>query len=409
MTIEKIKELETKVKELEVELAKSREDSEISRLQKEIEEFKADMERKSLFAETKTTDREVQVAEKKAKDLVLKAKLLGRDLASFKEFKEIAGVIEKAIKPSDIADWMEESFAKEIFELMQLNLKVERLFDEVIVPKGVQKLSFPMKNGFSKAYLIQPATDAIESAFVAGKVTFDPVKIKTLVITADEAENEAVVSSLLQVVKEDIAYSLAQAGENAIVNGDTSGDLNNNPGANDVTMAFNGLRKYGYDSAKIDNGGTAITTDAIISARKALGVLGVNPQELALIVNAEVYNQLLKLPEVLTYDKFGNDLTIKTGTLAKIYGIDIIPTEFIPNTMDSDGKVDGDDNTNLTGAVLVNVKAFRKATRNVVEFEKFRNIQNDTNMYTGRRYLDFQKIVGNPVASAYIVNIDPSK
>jgi len=406
MSLDVIKNLKSEVETLKKELETSKAEAQkVEEIEKELGAIKADLERKSIFGEEKVSDKEVAKAEKRASDLQLKSLITGRPVHSFAEFKEVASVIEKAIKPTDISDWMAEKFSQEIIEKMELELKIEKLFDRVIVPDGVQKLSFPKKTGSSTAYLIQPAQDAIESAITVGKVSFEPVKIKTLVTVADETQQEAVVASLLNVVKEDIAYSLAKASEVALINGDLTGGINGNPAATDVSKAFNGLRKYGYDVNKIDNGGGVLSLDTIRAARKSLGVFGIDPSELVLVVNPTVYYQLLNIENIQTIDKIGNAAVLKTGTIAMIDGINIVLSEKIPVNLNTAGEVDTSTPGTLTGALLFNRKTFRVATRETVSFEQDRSIINDTNWYTARRYLDFKQMTVDPKSVAYIVNV----
>ena len=400
MGLDIIKNLQSEVETLKTELDKAKS---VGEEVKALEEKLGALEEKKLSFEDETvSDVQVKEAIKKASDLALKAKLTGMDIKSFDDFKEVASIVEKAIKPSDIDSWIDEQFSKEIIELMELELKVEKLFGTVTVPSGVGSLSLPQKTGGSQAYLIQPAQDAVESAITSGKVNFKPVKLKTLVVTAIESNQEAVINSLLSVVKEDIAYSLAKASETSIVNGDKTGAINATPPATDVTMAFDGLRKYGKVNV-VDNGGSAITLAKIRETRKTMGVFGIDPAELVLLVNPNVFYQLLNIDELQTIDKYGSDAIVKTGTVAFIDGIAIVLSEKIPTDLNASGDVE--DGQTLTGAVLVNTKGFKVGKRDEVEFEQDRSIVNDTDIYVGRVYRDFNKIVIGDNAVAYLVNI----
>jgi len=403
MNLEAIKQLKEQVDTLkeEVKSAKS-----VTDTVKTIEQKLAELEgqRKKTFDIKEFGNDIKKDLSKKAANLALKAKLLGRDVSELDEYKSVVPMIEKAITPTDIAGWIAEQFSKEVIDLMEYDLRIEKLFGSVVVPEGVGSLSFPQKTARSKAYLIAPAQDAIESVIQGGKVTFKPVKLKTLVEVSDEAKNEAVVNALLNVVKEDIAYSLAIGVEDALVNGDPTGDINDNPPATDVKNAFNGLRKFGLDNS-VDNGGGAITIGSIRTAVKQMGVFGVNPSECVLIVNPRVYAQLKNLPDLQTIDKIGNSAVLKTGTVGMIDGMQVIVTDFIPNNLDATGKVDNTTPGTKTAALVVNTKAFRVGKRNVVEFEQDRSIINDTNIYTGRVYRDFQKMYASVQPIAEIVNI----
>lgn len=401
MGIEVIKSLKTELDALKSEVTEAKSVGEtIKAIEARIDAM--ENERKKSFEVGTVDERMVKKAKADAANLVLKAKLLGRDAQSFDEFKKLATLVEKAIKPADISSWLDEQFSKQVIDLMDYDLKIEKLFGMITVPAGVSQLSFPQKTARSKAYLITPAQDAVESAMTGGKVSFNPVKLKTLVTVSDEAKNEAIVGALLDVVKQDIAYSLAIGVEDALVNGDTTGDINDNPPATDVSNAFDGLRKYGLDNS-VDNGGGAITISSIRTAVKQMGVFGSNPSECVLIVNPRVYAQLKNLTDLQTIDKIGNAAVLKTGTVAMLDGMQVVVTDFIPNDLDSTGNVSS--SGNQTAAIIVNTKAFKVGKRNLVEFEQDRNIVNDTMIYTGRVYRDFHKMYVPVTPIAEVINI----
>jgi len=403
MSIEVIKNMKAEIEALKKDLDSAKSTAEIVKaIEARIDEIEA--QRKKTFDVASADEATVKKVAKKAADLALKAKLLGRDYKAFTEFKEVAPIIEKAITPSSIENWIDEQFSKQIIDLMEYDLEIEKLFGSVVVPEGVGRLSFPQKTGRSKAYLIQPAQDAVESAITGGKVTFDPVKLKTLVIVSEEARNEAIVGALLDVVKQDMAYSLAMGIEDALINGDKSGDINNNPAATDVKNAFDALRKYGLANT-VDNGGGSITIANIRKAVKQMGIYGVRPTECVIIVNPRVYSQIKDIPEIQTIDKIGNSAVLKTGIVDMIDGMKIIVSDFIPNNLNAEGKVDGEATSTKTAALVVNTKAFKVGKRNVVEFERDKSIINDTLIFTSRTYRDFKKIAVEDTAIAEIVNI----
>ena len=406
MSLELIKNLKGEVEGLKKELegAKGAADK-VAELEKEFGVLKAEADRKVPVAEKEVSTAELK---EKAANMKLKSILTGRALHETPEYKELAGSIEKAIKPSDVPNWVEEAFANEILTKMELDLKVASLFGSYTIPENVQVLSVPrLDAGAGEGFLINPAEDAIESALTSGKVQFQVSKIKSLVITADETNQEAVLNTLMDVVKTELAKSLARGVEKAIVNADQdTGDdnINGDPAATDVTRAYaKGLRKYGLVNT-VDGGGNAITLDDIKAARKAMGVFGVNPADMALIINPETLYDLLGIDEVLTVDKIGSDRAVlRTGTIASIFGINVIISEYVPHNLDANGKVASDGT--LTAALLVHLPSFKRAKRNAVGLEQDRNIINGTNIYVGQTFTDFKmtSVAGNSVVS--IINL----
>jgi len=405
MSLEVIKQLKEEVEAVKAEIVDARGEERIKALESELAELKAAEARKIPSAKGEVS---VKGLAEKASNLKLKSILLGKDYRNMEEYKELSATVEKAIKPADIPNWVDEAFSSEILKYMDLELKIAKLFGSYTIPEGVQTLSVPRLDAGATAYLIKPADDAVESALTTGKVSFQPTKIKSLVITADETNQEAVVKTILEVVKQDLAYSLAKAVENALVNGDQdtgSDNINGDPAATDVTRAYpKGLRKFGLVHT-VDAGGNAITLDEIKSARKLMGKYGMNPSEIALVVNPTVFYQLLDIPEVLTVDKIGNDkAVILTGQLGSVLGMPIVVTEYIPLNLDANGKVN-DSSGNKTAAILSNSKSFRRADRNAVGFESDRNIVNGTNLYTGQVFSDFKMTAVDDNCITSIINI----
>jgi len=121
MSLELIKNLKGEVEGLKKELegAKGAADK-VAELEKEFGVLKAEADRKVPVAEKEVSTAELK---EKAANMKLKSILTGRALHETPEYKELAGSIEKAIKPSDVPNWVEEAFANEILTKMELDLK----------------------------------------------------------------------------------------------------------------------------------------------------------------------------------------------------------------------------------------------------------------------------------------------
>jgi len=358
---------------------------------------------------------EVQKPEVSTKELRTRASnlyLLSRirdvdpqNLATYNDVKELAT---RAMVPADTPDWLAEEFSKDIYERMTLIANVESLFPKYTIPKNVEALSIPQKTSKTKAYLIQPAADAIQSAITAAKVTFRAKRLITLATLSDQADDETVVM-LTEMIKNDIAESLVLAMENAIINGDvTAGDTNINGSAvgNDATdqlRTFNGLRKITMDNDnKLDFGG-ALDYANIVGMRKLMGKDGINQSELVYIVSPSTYHKLVLLPEVLTVDKYGVKATVVTGEVAKIGAIPVVVSEFVPEDLDATG-VQADDG-DKTVILLVKKKYFAVADRSKAGFERDRNVSSTTNLFVGYRDVDFNPLLPNKEISVLGFNV----
>jgi len=400
MGIEVITSLQKKVDELQKKLDETKTTAE-----KKVEELKKEFgekweQRKTHFDnEQPANEKEVAKVKEKAVDLYLKSKILGRPAETLDEFKQISGVVEKAIKPSDISSWLAEEFSNKVLAELELDLKVEGLFTRFTMPRNRSIFSIPARTEKAQAYLIAPGDDAIESAINGSKVSFATKRFKTLLAVTDQADQE-MVTAIVKLVRQELVRSLARATEDALVMGDTSIS-----DANDVKKAFDGLLKLAKDAGnKVDAGGNSVTASLVAQARKLLGVYGIRLTDLAIIAPVNVAYQMLELPEVLTVDKYGAKATIITGEIGKLFGMPIVVSEYIPTNLDENGDVD-ETNGDKTAVLLANITYFGVADRGNIGIEQDRNIVSSTNMYVGYRDIDFKNLAVNFTPVSAIVNV----
>jgi len=402
MSINAIKELKGQVKELSTKL----EESEAKRTE-EVEALKATVEgfetsRKKTFSVGADADTILKSAKEEATNLHLKSVILDKPVDSFKEYKEIAANIEKAgIVPTDLPNWLAEEFSSRLMEDLELELKVENLFDKIAMPANRQQFSIPARDGNLTSYLIAPGADAVQSAFATGKVTFSTDRFKSYVAIADQADTEAVIA-VLDLAKTELVRSLSRGMEDALVNGDTAFGT-----ANDVKKAFDGIRKDSRTTT-VDAAAANISAAMILQARSKMGVYGTNLGDLVLLANPSVAYQMLGLAEVITVDKYGAQATIHTGEIGRIYGVPIVVTEYIADDLEADG-TDHTTSGATTTAVLVNTRYFGVADRGTIKVENDRNIVSSSDLLVGFRDVDFKKLLNTAsTVSSAIINIKPA-
>lgn len=400
MAIEAIEKMQKEIEGLKSQLESQKTESEkqLEELQKEvsskIEERKTSFEQKELVS-----DASVAKAKKDGANLHLKSVLTGRDVKSFEEFKDVAAIVEKAIVPADISNWLAEEFSGQMLTKLSADLMIEPLFTKLTMPANRNQFSIPGRSTDAIAYLIAPGADAIESTIAAGKVTFATSRVKTLVSVTDQADQEAVVA-IMDLVKQELVSSLARASEKGIIAGDTAV-----ADANDVRKAFDGLLKIAVGAGNVVDGTGAISAANVLAARKSLGVYGLNLADLAIIAPVKVAYDMLGLDEVMTVDKYGSAATILTGEIGKLWGMPIIASAYIPENLDAAGAVDEGTPGTKTAALIVNKRFFGIADRGTIGLEEERKAVSSSTLYVGYRDIDFKKlsIVATPVAA--IVNL----
>ena len=388
----------------------------IKNLQKDVEELKAritsNQEERAKVIVREESPESLRELRTRGANAYLFNKITGRDLKD-------DVIATRAIKPTDLPNWLAEQFKNDLIERIRLRANVEALFTELTIPENVETISIPKKKGALKAYLIAPSQDAINSAIASDKVTFKAKALMTLTTTADQA-NDEVILALMEILKDDIAESLVDAMENAIINGDTTAGSDNINGEtigndnNHQLKIFKGIRRITEErdvsgiASKLDFGGS-INLEKLVAMRGLMGKESVKTEDLAYIVSPSTYHKLLLpsvLPEILTIDKYGAKATVITGEVAKIEGIPVLVSEFIPTNLDANGKYD--DNGDKTVILLVNKKMFATASRGIAVYETDRNIASRTNILTGFRDADFQSLTeGLGIVSSVVgYNID---
>jgi len=337
----------------------------------------------------------------RADDIYLVSKLLRRDPRSLKmwgEFAREASALRKAMDTATAGEgleWIPTGFSAELIRQVKLALKVASLHSRIAMPTNPFKL--PIDGADATAYLTAESTSDSASKITAStpgtsNVTFDAVKLACRVLVSTELEEDSIVA-VLPLLRDKIVQALAEAQENASINGDTAGTHMDSDvtASSDVRKAWNGYRKLALSSAKVDC--STFDIAGLRAIRAAMGKYGVNPSNLAWIAGISVFNKMLGLEEVITADKYGSDATILTGELAKLDGIPVIVSEFIREDLNADGEYDGitTDNTVLP---LVYRPAFlygdRRSITLRVSHELYMETDQDVAIATQR--LDFQPV-----------------
>jgi len=370
-------------------------------LQAEVDAGFAERKSKVETVITSEMDKEIRG---KASDLHLLSVITGKNIADIKGFDDVKEIAERAMIPrlpsavagaTDLPEWLGEQFANDLLERVQVLANAEALFPKYTMPANTEVFSIPQKTDNTKAYLIAPAADAVESALTSGKVSFQTKRLITFAIVSDQASDETVLA-LLEVVKQDIAESLVKAMENAIINGDTDATGSNINGATvgadakDQTKAFDGLRKLSTGNT-VTFGGLP-TYANIVKMRKQMGNYGVAMNNLVYIVSPSTYFNLTLIPELLTMDKYGDKATVFTGEVAKLGGVPVIVSEYVGENLTAAGIVDDASPGTATAILLVNTKFFAVADRGSVGFEQDRSIRTTSDMFIGYRDIDFKKL-----------------
>jgi HK97 family phage major capsid protein len=228
---------------------------------------------------------------------------------------------------------------------------------EIDMPSDPFKL--PLKTTRTQFYKGSeaPGSDPTSSNPGTGSITLDSTKMIGVAQYSYEADEDSIIA-ILPMLQEDMASGAAFTFEQAVLSGDATGahqDSDIEAVAGHAAKSFNGVRALALANAstKIDLATGGISAANIAAMRKKMGVYGVRPRDLALVVGPRGYNDLVSLDETLTFDKVGNPdaARILSGVAASIYGIPIIVSDAVREDLNATGVYDG--TTTTKGSVFL--------------------------------------------------------
>lgn len=220
-----------------------------------------------------------------------------------------------------------------------------------------------------------------ESSPGSAKVTLTAAKLMGMTQYSDEADEDAIIA-VLPMITDQLGQAAADALEDALINGDTTGGQDTSTASDAALKIFDGFRKLTLAQAalKVSFASGGLSATNIGSLRKALGKWGLNPNDLMLVVGVKAYNDLVVLPETLTAEKAGGaqNARIFTGTTANIFGIDIIPSARAREDLNASGVFDN--TTTTKGAVyLVHKPSWIQGVKRGFSLENWRDPRAGTN------------------------------
>jgi HK97 family phage major capsid protein len=323
-------------------------------------------------------------------------KLLKCELAGNKAFS-------KALNTTEGADWVPTAMSAQMIDDMRLALKVAAQFPLITMPVRSGSFDVPNIGSRRSAYLISESTSDSSDKIAtgtppSGKTTFQAVKHALRMLVSYEMEEDAIVS-MIPLMRREITQALADAEENAIINGDNSAthfDTGHVIGATDVRKSFKGLRYYSNPTngkARVDI--ATLNTTSLRSIRKEMGRFGgQNMNDMFWLTSISGYIQMMNNTDVLTFDKYGNMFTLNSGELGRFDGSPVIVSEFIPQDLNATGIYDGVTETK-TVIMLVSKNAFWRAYKGSMLAEQERDIDVQQHKVVMSHRLDYKRVWTN--------------
>lgn len=227
------------------------------------------------------------------------------------------------------AEWIPTQFSSQLIDLITISLKIASNFTRINIPVNTFKI--PIATTDDIAFLVGETTsdnlldDAnVYPRFTPGtdNQTFIAKKLAAIVVFSEESQEDSIIP-LLPFIKMKIANAMANAQERATLDGDTSGTHQDNDvtASTDARKAFPGLRFKALVSTAITKDLSTFNLDNVRGIRELMSAQFVeNPEQLFYATSVKVMLKMLKFPEFLTIDKYGDRATIVTGEVGRIDG-----------------------------------------------------------------------------------------
>ena len=267
--------------------------------------------------------------------------------------------VTKAVTGSDLVNYIPTTFSNRVLQLIRLQPSLAQLLPQVDMPSQTFKIPLSI-SGISVVYVAPATAIALSNASAQG-LTLDAKKLAAGVEVADEVTEDSIVA-IMPEFQAALAQAFAEALENAILNGDTAS-------TDQLLKVWNGILKGAHSL-----GISAFSAQHIQQACALMGKLGVNPNEVVVVVNPAKFAEMVGWSEVSTVDKYGSQATIITGELAKIYGKPVVVSAFAPASVH---------------ALVFNRRAYLLGVRRGLRVETQRDIVKQTDILVTTMRADF--------------------
>ena len=313
--------LEAKIKESDDNYAKA--------IEEMSTELKSNKDELAALAKSKMSFSEAGANEPTADELnaaYITSKITGKSVDQLDFGKKL---IEKATRWAD-ADW-ETTWNSNIFQGIQGRVVVEPVFQSIAMNARVMNFPFNPDSGMDATWVATGSLndgDAVGTAFndassgaVAAhgltEVTLTAHKLATREYIGYEEDEDSIIP-IAGIVRDAIVRRMARTSDASIL-------------GTAQTAPFTELEELagGHSGNNVTTGST---TDLFVkaelhTARTNMGQWGHNPADLVCFLSQAQYYSLVTDSDVTTVDKYGDNATILTGELGKLYGIPLVVSD----------------------------------------------------------------------------------
>lgn len=325
-----------------------------------------------------------------------------KQLPWYPDYHKVSNEVARAMhgqtaSPGQGVDWVPYFMSANLKLAIVLFQQVPALFEEIVMP--TPKYDNPVEGADPTLYLIGEATSDTESTNVitastpkTTKMTLSAVKLAMRILLSSEILEDSIINVASDTLRR-IAKVFGRGFEDIVLNGDTAATHQDSDvtSAQDRRKAWNGLRKHSLITNMPKQDLATFNTANLLAMRKAMGIYGSRPSELAWIVGYSGMIKMMQIAEVITMEKYGVQATVLAGEVAKFFGSPVILSEFQREDLNASGVYDG--TTTTKGSLqLVNRDCFARGERRTITINSSddRHIETDQTVVVGTWRGDFQ-------------------
>jgi len=330
------------------------------------------------------------------------SKLLGIPATETKTFKDF-------VKKSGMEHWdsgvtgeWEDEYSTRVQNAMREQLVVESLFTSI--PMSTPTMNMPINPEAGDATWVHESAYRSDTAPWAetgdgsdtstgtavdheiDEQTLIARKLATREYIGYEEEEDSIVA-LAPIINDAVARRMARTSDLAYLRG--TGFLSNSVAYDPIL----GLEGRGAGTTDLTIAGSAswaanVAEDDVADMRKNLGLYGLDPSQLVLLVSHDYYYELMKLDNFKTDDLAGIDrATLRTGQVGSIFGVTVLVSQMFDNAAIVTGT------TGTTLAIMVRPSNFITGVLRGITTEADKDVINQKRVIVSSRRFAFNDII----------------
>jgi len=289
-------------------------------------------------------------------------------------FREVAKAMDEGTA-TEGGNWVPTTFSPRLHEQYRLPSKVITLFEEIPCKSNNHDESIEGPDLDARKGSETDSDDVYANASLMPaitpttyKTTFGAVDIQARVSISSQLDADSVIR-VVEKTRMKLQVAHAKAKDRAVLMGDLTATYPDNDVNADPALAtrserlWDGLRAMTNVAAIVNCNGVNVTLNKLRDGVKEMGVYGANPEDCAIIAGVRAKSQLMRIPELITLDKYGPQATVLNGEIGNIDGMRVIITETSKEDVSATGyNTAGGPNT-FTNVYTVNTKSFAYGLR----------------------------------------------